>query len=446
MEKKKEKKKNLITKIFRMEYNTFQKVISIFTMIYIPFIIILSYMIVKGKLTLLQYEYILQGITVINIFFIFIAKFNKYFKFNIADVFIFILTICAIVSTIFSVKPEVSLVGANGRNEGLLMILCYYSIFLVCSYIKDPKYKKMIILTFLFASFLQLREPFFRAKNTGLVGHHNFFGTYCLLVYSLATGMFIFNSEKKEKYLYLAISTIFFTYLVCCVTTSVVIGLFFVFIAIIGYIIILIILKYKGNLKKGRLNSVSTLFIKLFVVFDMIIICFILGGGTTLYIFNESNAIKKDFADVTDGKLSDDFGSQRGFIWKETLKIVPNYWVHGAGIDCLTYAFDGKSLITPKTNRIVDKAHNEYLQILVTEGVLSVVTYITFLLYTFVNSIKHIFKNETLNKSIYIPLFLAFIGYAIQAFANIRVTRVAPFFFIIFGLLIVRNLRNEKTK
>ncbi len=441
--------KNIFNKLFKIKYETFEKIITGFTIIYIPFIIILSYLIaIKGSLDLLKYEYIMQIITVVNMYFILVAIINRYFKFNLIDIFVLLMTIFATISTYFSINPDVSLVGISGRNEGLLMILCYYSILLVNSFIQNPKKKRLIIITFLLSSLLQLQDPFFHVKNTGLVGHHNFFGTFTLMVYTLSTGMFIFNSEKKEKYFYLLISTIFFTYFICCVTSSVIIALFFVLIAVIGYMVILTILKYNKKTKIKKDYSISKIFIRLFIVIDMTIICFILGGNTTLYIFEESNAISKDIKDVSDGKLSDDFGSQRGFIWNETMKIVPNYWIHGVGIDCLTYAFDGKSLITPKTNRIVDKAHNEYLQILITEGLFSVVTYIMLLFYTFFSSIKHIFKNEKLDNSIYIPLFLTFIGYAIQAFANIRVTRVAPFFFIIFGLLIIRERKilNEKTK
>lgn len=444
----------------KINYEKYERLISIFIMIYIPLIILFSYMIaITGSLDLPHYEYIMSFITIINLIFIIIAKINKYFKFNIVDIFIILLSICAIISTTFAVNKEVALFGAIGRNEGLLMILCYYSIFLVASYIRNPKYKKQIILVFLISSILQLRDKLYLPYNTGLVGHHNFFGTYCLLVFTLAIGTFIFNSEKKEKYFYITIAAIFFIYLICCKTSSIIIALFFDFVAIIGYIIIIGILKLRKKITKKRLASLSKVFIKLFVVFGIMIIG-IRGGtiekststdekststngkNTPVDIVKEAESLKEDLLDISDGKLSDGWGSERGFIWKETLKIVPKYWLHGVGIDCLMYAFDGQPIITPWTNRIVDKTHNEYLQILITEGAFSVTLYIILLFYVFFKTLKNIFKNEVLDKSVYIPLFLAFIGYAIQAFANIRVTRVAPFFFIIFGLLVLRQ-RNQ---
>jgi len=45
----------------------------------------------------------------------------------------------------------------------------------------------------------------------------------------------------------------------------------------------------------------------------------------------------------------------------------------------------------------------------------------------------------------YYGLFLAFIGYSVQAFFNISVTRVAPIYFIIMGCLI-KEINSEKNE
>ena len=431
--------------LLKIKFETYEKIITALSSVTVVLIIFLSYLIAKvGTVDLVKYESIMSFVAILNIFIILIGIRNNYYKFRIVDLFVFLLIIFAIISTLFSVNIKTSLIGVSGRNEGLIMIITYYTLFILNSLIKNDKYKKIIIITFLASSLLQLHEKMFSTHVIGLVGHYNFFGTFCLLVYSLSIGLFIFTKSKKGKYFYLAISSVFFPYLIGCVTGSVNIGLVFVFIAIISYLIIVLILKL---LKKtnNKLKSFSILLVKTVLVISVIILCFMKINSHTKDVVKEFNTSKEEVKEMASGNVTNNWGSQRGFIWKETLKIVPKYWFHGVGIDCLIYAFDGSYLITPWTNRIVDKVHNEYLQLLVTEGIFSLITYLVFLFYIFFTSIRNIFKYEKLDNSIYIGLFLAFIGYAIQAFANIRVTRVAPFFFILTGLLYQRyRIKNEK--
>lgn len=75
---------------------------------------------------------------------------------------------------------------------------------------------------------------------------------------------------------------------------------------------------------------------------------------------------------------NDKYGSRRIYIWKKTLEIVPKYIIHGVGIDCFHKAFDGKALtvVDGKYSALYDKAHNEYLQILVTQGIFALVSYL----------------------------------------------------------------------
>ena len=229
-------------KLFNLKFNTIEKAIYIYNSFFIPILIILSYLVSKVLvLNLLQFEIIFGILNIINLFFIILTIINKYYKFSILDIFMILLTIFAIISTIFtifSINPKVSLIGADVRNEGLIMILSYYILFTSLSIIKNDKYKKRIILVFLLSSIFQLQEKFFLVKNKGLVGHYNFFGTYTLLVYCLSTGLFIFTKEKKLKYLYLILSTIFLQYLVYSVTSSVIVSFVCFYILIFIYIII----------------------------------------------------------------------------------------------------------------------------------------------------------------------------------------------------------------
>ena len=119
----------------------------------------------------------------------------------------------------------------------------------------------------------------------------------------------------------------------------------------------------------------------------------------------------------------DNYGSGRFTIWENTMKIVPKYFWLGSGIDNFGYVYNKQDV-----GSYCDKAHNEYLQILVTEGIFTLITYLSLLFNLFIDGIK------SKNKLVWV-LLMSFIGYAVQAFLNISSVLVAPIYFIIMGML-----------
>ena len=69
---------------------------------------------------------------------------------------------------------------------------------------------------------------------------------------------------------------------------------------------------------------------------------------------------------------------------------------------------------------------------LITTGIISLILFLIILFILFTFSIR-------VEDSITIALLIAFIGYSIQAFANISTIDVAPLYFIISGLLYYNN-------
>ena len=85
-------------------------------------------------------------------------------------------------------------------------------------------------------------------------------------------------------------------------------------------------------------------------------------------------------------------------------------------------------MLSPDGKYFYDKVHNEYLQILITEGIFCLISYLVMYGIICIRGMKNSFKN----KEIY--LLLPVIGYLVQAFFNISVIEVAPIFFIALGL------------
>ena len=76
-----------------------------------------------------------------------------------------------------------------------------------------------------------------------------------------------------------------------------------------------------------------------------------------------------------------EFGSNRGWLWSRSVKLIPKYILTGAGIDNFGPAF---LEVDDRKTAYFDKAHNEYLQLLITQGGLALVTYLAFLVLVFI--------------------------------------------------------------
>ena len=130
---------------------------------------------------------------------------------------------------------------------------------------------------------------------------------------------------------------------------------------------------------------------------------------------------------IVESKVDDSYGSGRIFIWKNTIEKIKEAPITGYGIDNFAHAFNNNLFLD---KRLVDKAHNDYLQKALCEGIISGLVFVVFLLIIF---FKRVFKNLS---PIYYGLLLAFTGYSIQAFFNVSFINVAPIYFIIIGLLV----------
>ena len=130
-------------------------------------------------------------------------------------------------------------------------------------------------------------------------------------------------------------------------------------------------------------------------------------------------------------------------IWKQTVALLPEYWLFGCGIELLiVHCFDHVDIGEAFA---FDRAHNEYLNLWVTEGIFALVIYLVFLFALFLPGIAMFMKNKKTgavrqggDEVSKIALF-AFFGYIAQAFFNSSVVQVAPYFWMICGLLYSRK-------
>jgi putative inorganic carbon (HCO3(-)) transporter len=113
---------------------------------------------------------------------------------------------------------------------------------------------------------------------------------------------------------------------------------------------------------------------------------------------------------------------------------VPNIPVIGSGPDTFEFAFpdDAQGFLDAS----FDTAHNEYIQILVTHGILGLLSYLVFLGGVLLTSVKYAFKNPIL-----MAVLAAFTGYLVQAFFNISLPIVSMALWLFAGILASRRVR-----
>lgn len=362
------------------------------------------------------------------------VKITKY------DIFIYLLIIIGIIVTINAVDVQTSIWGAYTRDEGLLSLLCYYVLFLNCKSL-DKKEIKIIINSLFIVGILQfiysLLQVFVRGNYVagfslhgtvnhmaaGFIGNPNFLASYCIMLLGLAMGFYLLYGGKK----YLFLSLIFYINLILAQST----GPFFALIILFVFTIIFLWKKKIIDFKKIGILFASFIvlflltanFVELYVtkVFDDKIESSYTIKGDLINTFNlfSSNNSETGEEDVTLEK----YGSGRLTIWKNTMKIVPNYFWLGAGYDNFGYVYKDH-----QGGIYYDKTHNEYLQLLVTGGIFHIIVYLVLLFNLFIDGIK------SKNKLVWV-LLIPFIGYALQAFLNISVINVAFIFYMIMGML-----------
>lgn len=392
------------------------------------YMLIGSFLICYGKLKLTTYAngfYILNIITLI----LCIINYIKHKKINITDISILFLIIIAIITTLICDYKKISIWGHTTRCEGMIMLICYYLIFVLSTFVKS-KDKKKIVRTILILGVIQvvigilqqlgIMQGVHNHYSKGLVGNSNYYSTQNLIWLGLSLGMFIFD----KKWINIILVIIFSIGLSIGGAMSCFVGLVCVIISIL---FIIIYNRQYIDLK----NTIKKYIISLFAIaLTFVLVSTVVENP----LINDIKELLFESSDIIiNHNIESSYGTNRIFIWENTIPKIKDYFIVGVGIDCFRYIF--KPLL--KNNGIISKAHNEYLQLLITEGIFCLIFYLLLLSTTILNNFERIRKKEYTYFDY--AILLCVIGYITQAFFNISVIRVAPIFYIVLGLCYKRK-------
>ena len=353
----------------------------------------------------------------------------KKLKIEEKDVCILLFFMLIFISTYLCPDKKIALIGETIRYEGMLMFATY-----VCIYIASKKlfeYKNInVFLNIMFyvslvAGILGILQnyfdfpklfPLFHKGINSTFGNSNFFGSFISIILPISITGFIIKSNKKCFIL----SNIMFFDMIASGTRSAWVA--FAAVAIIGFIYLLT--------QKNKTYWKNT---------GILLACFTI---ITIYLFSgishsktktKFDSLKNDITTFSKEGFSNKLGSNRMEIWKMTLKVIEKQPFFGCGPDNLrrgliNNCYDDFYIYLVTHRGVVDKAHNEYLQIAATIGVPALIVYLFFLYLILLPKIKCMFKNKTC-----FIFTIAIISYLVQAFFNISTIGVAPLFWMLLG-------------
>lgn len=357
-------------------------------------------------------------------------KFPKLSKVNLSYKIIFFYFIFLLLSTIFSPYIHQALWGNVLREEGFFALSAYLLLFLFAKRyfcFQDSYFKWIILSASLVASYGILQHfnidfiprDIFRMDWVGVsfstIGNPNFLGTYLVLMLPLS----LFQYCNSKKYVYLLTSCIIFLCLLMTMTRGAWLGCLFSLLFI--FIILL-----KSKIFINQLLKFSIAFFLIILLFNFVENFNLLARFATIFtdfnsIINQNNSYEKS-------------GSYRIIIWQHTLDLIKiKPWL-GYGPDTFGKAlseFYNNDIAGLIKNKIYfDKAHNEYLQIAVSSGILALFLYLSFILIIIKKSYERLNSNPKV-----IFVMASVIGYLVQAFFNISVVSVAYIYWILLGVL-----------
>ena len=148
---------------------------------------------------------------------------------------------------------------------------------------------------------------------------------------------------------------------------------------------------------------------------------------------------------VLRGRWDDTFGTRRVYIWRNVLAHIR--WgnlLFGTGPDTLGFwTIESFTRYVPETGRTlvagIDAAHNEYLHLLATNGLLALLSYLAALIVAAVHWLRRP------NHPLLAVTGAGMLFYGIQAFFGISMPITAPFFWACFAVFIyAQNLKEEE--
>ena len=361
-------------------------------------------------------------------------------------------TLSVIVSTFLSVCPEMSIKGDMLRYEGIFALLSYVAVVIIFSNIVNREeevhvmIKLLLLSTFLISLYAIIQYAGFNPTEHFLskvipsehrvgstMGNSNFLGKFLVLVLPLYIAYFVYSDSNIKKFYFAMGFVLSFLALIFTFTRGSWLGF--------GASMVLLFFIMSGE----KLASHKAK--KIFAV-SAILFCTIFCAG--LYFAEDNAKNRSSFFPMMKYKIRSSFDFEKGmgsatrlFLWKKGVGLILEKPVFGYGPDThvkvlreVNFEYWGKF----KDMVIIDRVHNNYLDIAIGRGLVGLGTYlsvvVTFMMWLWKRMKR---ERESSRKILFCCIFAAFFGYLINDLFIFSVVAVSPTFWSLMGLTFVLN-------
>lgn len=153
--------------------------------------------------------------------------------------------------------------------------------------------------------------------------------------------------------------------------------------------------------------------------------------------------------EILHGNLKDEYGTYRVFLWRRTLKIIPEAPLIGTGPDTFVIRFMSKyteDIAALGELSINDTAANAYLTMIVNIGILGFGAYLFMLFASFKEALHFKAKNLINENKEAMVLLSGITCYLIQDFFNLWVVVITPVYFVTLGVLYLSTKESKKVE
>ncbi|MBZ0201637.1 MAG: O-antigen ligase family protein [Ignavibacteria bacterium] len=354
-----------------------------------------------------------------------------YFKKSL-DPFILLFLFAALISTVFSLNPEISYTGQYERQYGLVLI-----IFITLIYFLSPAvYKRensipqllfiMEIVSIAVAAYAVLQwcgiDPFaFQPVNdkrpVSFLGNAVFTGGFLAINLPIS----LLNTSGKKN---LPAKIIFPLVIVFGIAAT---GTRSAYIAVTAAFIVLAFF-YPVAAGMGGASLKKTIKVSGLILFGGIV----LAIAVTI-IFNNNPFILRVLS------IFSSSDNPRFALWRDSFDIFLKYPLFGPGIGMFPNAleeFYSLRLRNDEIRKYFDNAHNNYIQVLCTMGITGLIAYMLILFSSINASIKGIYSStEKRDKLLFLSLMCVLAAYAIYGLTNFDEIAITLYIFVYLSVI-----------
>ena len=382
---------------------------------------------------------------------IFVAVIARFFICRVAfslprlagAVFLFLYGCSAVISTVLSIDRDLSLRGDFFREEGLFTLLAYVSLVVIFAGLVESRMqaeqliKWLLVSTFLVALYGLIQylgfnptRHFIASFNldnviNSTMGNGNFLGKFLVLTGPLFAGYCLYKNEKK-------------TYLICFF------ALIFVLMALVlslaraswlGFVCAALLFSGLVFRYGGAEQKRYVAFFGGAIACAMLVLCFFAASGLGSFNIGSRIAAKARSAfNLQQGQGS----ATRLFIWGKAVTLIGERPWFGYGPDThvkVYKEFTFESFKRFKTPGIIDRAHNNYIDIAIGQGLFGLFAYCGIVV-SFLVLLWRRLKSERDNrlKMLLCAILSGYVGYMVNDFFSFSVVSVSPTFWALMGL------------